>query len=131
MSCVLSRLDYCNSLLMVTPNSVIQPLQKVQNVAARLILGAPCHQHCTPLLQQLHWLPISELIKYKTACMCYNSITGSAPLTFLNYHSCTALPALSALHLTHANSNSDSSTTKLMAFALSPVSVLLSGTTSP
>ena len=64
---------------MCTPNSVIQPMQKVQNAAARLILRAPCHQHCTPLLQQLHWLPISERIKYKTACLCYNSITGSAP----------------------------------------------------
>ena len=64
---------------MCTPNSVIQPMQKVQNAAARLILRPPRQQHCTPLLQQLHWLPISERIKYKTACMCYNSITGSAP----------------------------------------------------
>ena len=78
-SCVLSRLDYCNSLLMGTPNFVIQPMQKVQNTAARLILRAPRHQNCTPLLQQLHWFPISEWIKYKTACMCYNAITGSAP----------------------------------------------------
>ena len=78
-SCILSRLDYCNFLLMGTPNSVIQPMQKVQNTAARLILRAPRHQNCTPLLQQLHWLPISERIQYKTACMCYNAITGSAP----------------------------------------------------
>ena len=54
-------------------------MQKVQNAAARLIPRVPRQQHCTPLLQQLHWLPISERIKYKTACMCYNSITGSAP----------------------------------------------------
>ena len=54
-------------------------MQKVQNTTARLILRAPCHQNCTPLLQQLHWLPISERIKYKTACMCCNAITGSAP----------------------------------------------------
>ena len=54
-------------------------LCKVQNIAAGLVLRAPCHQNCTPLLQQLHWLPISERIKYKTACMCYNAITGSAP----------------------------------------------------
>ena len=53
------------------------------------------------------------------------------PLTFLNYCSCTALPALSALHQTHTYSNSDASTAKLMAFALSPISVLISGTTSP
>ena len=78
-SCVLSRLDYCNSLLMGSSNSVIQPMQKVQNTAARLILRAPRHINCTPLLQQLHWLPVSERIKYKTACMCYNAITGSAP----------------------------------------------------
>ena len=78
-SCLLSRLDYCNSLLMGTPNSVIQPMQKVQNATARLILREPCHQHCTPLLLQLHWLPISKCIKCKTACMCYNSITGSTP----------------------------------------------------
>ena len=64
ISCVLSRLGYCNSLLMGTPNSVIQPMQKVQNTAARHILRAPRHQNCTPLLQQLHWLPISD-ISYK------------------------------------------------------------------
>ena len=40
-SCAVSRLNYCNSLLMGTPNSVIQPMQKVQNTAACLILRAP------------------------------------------------------------------------------------------
>ena len=75
----LFRLDCCNSLFMGTPNSVNQPMQKVQNTAARLILRAPCHQNCTPLLQQLHGLLISERLKYKTACMCYNAIAGSAP----------------------------------------------------
>ena len=64
---------------MGTPNSVIQPMQKIQNSSACRILRAPRHQHCTPLLQQLHWLLISEQIKHKTACVCYNSVTGSAP----------------------------------------------------
>ena len=41
-SYILSRLDYCNCLLIGTPNSVIQPLQKFQNFAARLVLLAPC-----------------------------------------------------------------------------------------
>ena len=78
-SCVLSKLDYCNSLLMGTPSSVIQPMQKVQNTAACLIFRAPHHKNCTPLLQQLHWLPINEWIKYKTACLCYIIITGFLP----------------------------------------------------
>ena len=78
-SYILSRLDYCNCLLMGTPNSVIQPLQKIQNFAARLVLLAPRHHHATPLLEKLHWLPISERIKYKVACMCFSAINGSGP----------------------------------------------------
>ena len=67
---ILSRLDYCNCLFMGTPNSVIQPLQKIQNFAEKFVLLAPCHHHSTPLLEKLHWLPISERIKYKVTCMC-------------------------------------------------------------
>ena len=61
------------------PSSVIQPLQKVQNFAARLILMAPQHHHSTPLLKKLHWFPISERIKYKVAYMCFHAINGSGP----------------------------------------------------
>ena len=64
---------------MGTPNSVIQPLQKIQNFAARLALLAPRHHHSTPLLEKLHWLPISERIKYTVACMCFSAINGSGP----------------------------------------------------
>ena len=56
-SYILSRLDYCNCLLVGTLNSVIKLL-----FAARLVLLAPRH-HQTPLLEKLHWLPISERIK--------------------------------------------------------------------
>ena len=64
---------------MGTPNSVIQPLQKIQNFAARFILLAPRYQHSTPLLEKLHWLPISERIKYKVAYMSFNAVNGSGP----------------------------------------------------
>ena len=75
-SYILSRLD---CLPMGTPNSVIQPLQKIQNFAARLVLLAPRHHHSTPLLEKLHRLPISECIKYKVTCMCFSAISGSGP----------------------------------------------------
>ena len=64
---------------MGTPNSVIQRFQKIQNFAARLVLLAPRHHHSTPLLEKLHWLPISERIKYKVACMCISALNGSDP----------------------------------------------------
>ena len=51
-SYILSRLDYCNSLLMGTPNSVIQSLQKIQIFAARCVLLAPRHHHSIPLLEK-------------------------------------------------------------------------------
>ena len=129
-SCVLSRLDYCNSLLVGTPNSVIQPMQKVQNTAARLILRAPRHQNCTPLLQQLHWLPVSERIKYKTARVTTQSQVP-LPLIFLSCYTFTVLPALSALRQTHACSKSNASAAKPMAFALSHTLAPTSGTISP
>ena len=62
-----------------TPNSVIQPLQKIQNFAARLVLLEPRHQHSTLLLEKVLWLPISECIKYKVTCMCFSAINGSGP----------------------------------------------------
>ena len=78
-SCVLSRLDYCNSLLIGAPLSVIQPLQRVQNFAARLVLKASRFESSASLLCRLHWLPVQQRIKYKTACICYNVISGTAP----------------------------------------------------
>ena len=31
-------------------------------------------------LEKLHWLPISERIKYKVTCMCFSAINGSGPV---------------------------------------------------
>ena len=70
-------------MLIGCPQSVIEPLQKVQNFAAPLILKASGCQPCKPLMKQLHWYPISERIKYKAACLCFNCITEQAP-TYLS-----------------------------------------------
>ena len=53
-----NRLDYCTSLLYGVPGHHMQKLQRVMNASARLIFCAPKYCHITPLLQQLHWLPI-------------------------------------------------------------------------
>jgi len=58
MSLVISGMNYCNSVLVGLPASTLAPLQRVQNAAARLILGLSRRSHITPALQQLHWLPI-------------------------------------------------------------------------
>ena len=49
-SLVLSRLDYCNVILVGLPALIIAPLQRVQNAAERVILRL----HITSELRELH-----------------------------------------------------------------------------
>jgi len=62
---ILSRRDYCNSVLAGLPRCTTEPLQRVLNAAARFVLNLLPHEHITPALQQLHWLPIDYRITYK------------------------------------------------------------------
>ena len=79
---VLSRLDYCNSLLFGCPPYLLNRLQKLQNNAARLILKAPETDHITPHLRTLHWLPIDARIKYKLFSLYFDTITPPGPVYF-------------------------------------------------
>ena len=54
---VMGRVDYCNS--------VNYTLQRLQNMAARLVTNTPQFCQITPVLCQLLWLPISVRIKFK------------------------------------------------------------------
>ncbi len=80
---VLSRLDYCNALLAGLPTNFIEPLQLIQNAAARLIFNEPKRMHVPPLFINLHWLPIAARIKVKALMFAYKTTSGSAPL-YLN-----------------------------------------------
>ena len=79
-SLVTSRLDYCNSLLRGTPRFCINRLQLMQNKAAKLITKSKRRDHVTPLLRQLHWLPVEKRIEFKIACITYKCLNDvSAP----------------------------------------------------
>ena len=76
---VLSRIDYCNSLLFGSTLDVTSHLQRIQNYAARVILRLPMSSRITIHLKSLHWLPVKVRSTYKIACLCYHCHSSTAP----------------------------------------------------
>ena len=76
---VLSRIDYCNSLLFGSTHDVTSHLQRMQNYAARIIWRLPMSSSITTHLKSLHWLPVKVRSSYKIACLCYHCHSSTAP----------------------------------------------------
>ena len=76
---ILSRIDYCNSLLFGSTHDVTSHLQQIQNYAARVILHLPKSSNTTTHLKSLHWLPVKVRSTYKIACLCFHFHSSTAP----------------------------------------------------
>lgn len=76
---VLTRLDYCNSLLIDVPAFLVNKLQLVQNSAARLVYRQRKHDHITPALISLHWLPVAMRSRFKLCLLVYKCLRGTGP----------------------------------------------------
>ena len=54
--------------------SIKKPLQRLQNHCARVLTGTSKQEHITPVLKELHWLPVKERTEFKLLTMVHNSL---------------------------------------------------------
>jgi len=76
---VVSKVDYCNSVLAGVSRQLQDRLQSVLNAAARLVFSARRSEHITPLLQELHWLKVPQRIRFRLCVLAYRCLHGMAP----------------------------------------------------
>ena len=76
---VVSHLDYCNSILAGVPKVTLNQLQRIQNMAAKVMLGHDKSASSNKALFDLHWLPVTQRIDFKVATMMFKCLKGEAP----------------------------------------------------
>ena len=76
---VISKLDYCNCLLLGSAEYELDKLQKIQNMSCRIICNLSKYDHVTDHMKELHWLWIRERITYKVAMLAFHCYTAMAP----------------------------------------------------
>ena len=87
-SVISSLLDYCNSLFLNLSKVNIFKLQKVQNAAARLILGRRRRESAREALHELHWLNVESRVLFKVILLVFKVLRGSCSENiYLSYKS--------------------------------------------
>jgi hypothetical protein len=77
---VVSRIDYCNAIYNGSTAIQTSRIQRILNASARIILRTPKFSHISVLLKnELHWLPVTRRVQFKTLLLVHNSLFGRAP----------------------------------------------------
>ena len=61
------------------PLKTVQQLQLAQNWAVRPVNGAAAWTHITPVLKNLHWLPVAARAQFKVLTLTYKALNGLGP----------------------------------------------------
>ena len=69
----------CNSILIGFSQHQLHRLQRLQNMAARLVSLKRKRVHISPILRDLHWLPINQRIVYKVGVLVFKALNDKSP----------------------------------------------------
>jgi len=92
----------CLQAEFVTYDCLLKKLQAIQNLVARVVTGTRKFDRITPVLCDLHWLPIRQRILFKLAVIVFKCLHGLAP-SYLEEHCVLASAAASWRHLRSAD----------------------------
>ena len=77
---VMSKVHYCSSIWGNTSEENIKKVHFIQNYAARVIVGnVGKYDHVSPLLKELGWLPIKELLQHRDAVFMHKCMYNQGP----------------------------------------------------
>jgi hypothetical protein len=75
---IISKIDYCNAILVNLPDYLIRGLQMLMNATARVVTKTSKYDHIIAVLQSLHWLPVAQRIKFKVLSLTFKSLHGES-----------------------------------------------------
>ena len=80
-SCILSHIDYCNSLYFKLPQKQVKKLQKLMNAGVRFIFKLRLSDRIsiTPYLKKCHFLPVKARIDFKICLLVYKCLNNMGP----------------------------------------------------
>ena len=97
MALVIFSLDYVNSALYGVTDYLLNKLQLVQNNAASLVRKSKKYDHITPVLKDLHWLPVKSRIIFKVLSIVHSAIQSDACPSYILQELVTCYAPPSAL----------------------------------
>ena len=75
---VISKLDYCNALLLRVSDQQLNKLQKIQDMGSNVINNLGKYNHVTDHMKDLHWLKVPECIQFKALVTVYQYVNDLA-----------------------------------------------------
>ena len=78
----ISNFNYCNALLLDIPGYLLRHLHVVHHWASCLVTLTGPWDYITPVMEALHWLPVSHRIIFKMLLYVYQALNGVAQGTW-------------------------------------------------